>query len=60
MMLSKLGLDESWIEYVPDRLGHDRRYSVDCSKISLLGYSPVSNFRYQLDSTIDWYVKNLL
>ena len=60
MMLSKLGLDESYIEYVPDRLGHDRRYSVDCSKISLLGYSPDSNFRNQLDSTIDWYVKNLL
>lgn len=56
LLLAKLGLDESFIEYVPDRLGHDKRYSVDWSKISKLGYSPSLEFDTQMDATIDWYL----
>jgi dTDP-glucose 4,6-dehydratase len=56
ILLAKLGLDESFIEYVPDRLGHDKRYSVDWSKISGLGYSPSLEFDTQIDATIEWYL----
>src|SRR3989338_10750381 len=38
MMLKALGKDESFIEYVKDRLGHDRRYSLDSSKLKKLGW----------------------
>jgi dTDP-glucose 4,6-dehydratase len=54
-----LGRDESSIEYVEDRKGHDIRYSVDTSKISTeLGYSPKKNWESGLKETIDWYVTN--
>lgn len=56
ILLAKLGLDETFIEYAPDRLGHDKRYSVDWSKISKLGYSPNLEFDTQMDATIDWYL----
>ncbi|QGH34059.1 dTDP-glucose 4,6-dehydratase [Gracilibacillus salitolerans] len=46
------------IEYVTDRLGHDRRYAIDSSKISKLGWRPMYNFNIGLKKTIDWYVKN--
>lgn len=54
-ILSAFGRDESWIERVPDRLGHDLRYAVDSSKIRSLGWSPRYEFREQLEQTIDWY-----
>ncbi len=57
ILLAKLELDETFIEFVPDRLGHDRRYSVNWKKISQLGYSPNSDFTFQISSTIDWYLK---
>ncbi len=51
--------DESCIEFVKDRLGHDRRYAVDWSKIhSQLGWAPKYSFDEWLRFTIDWYVKN--
>jgi dTDP-glucose 4,6-dehydratase len=56
ILLAKLGLDDSFIEYVPDRLGHDKRYSVNWRKISKLGYSPSLEFDMQIDSTIEWYL----
>ena len=43
-LLEILGADESLIEYVEDRPGHDRRYSLDCSKISKLGFSAMISF----------------
>ena len=46
---------ESWVQYVPDRLGHDRRYSVDDSRLRALGYAPSRNFDEALDATIAWY-----
>lgn len=56
ILLAKLGLDETFIEFVPDRLGHDKRYSVNWNKISNLGYRPNSNFNLQINSTIEWYL----
>jgi dTDP-glucose 4,6-dehydratase len=50
--------DESCIDYVPDRLGHDRRYSIDCSKIQGLGYSANLNFKENLSKTIKSYFEN--
>jgi dTDP-glucose 4,6-dehydratase len=48
--------DESYIDYVPDRLGHDRRYSVDCTKIQKLGYSASLNFNENLSKTLKSYL----
>ena len=42
--------------FVPDRPGHDRRYSVDCSKLQALGWEPTHTFEPALDATVDWYV----
>lgn len=44
--------------FVPDRLGHDRRYSLDCAKIRQLGWTPRHNFEDALDKTIQWYIEN--
>ena len=51
--------DDSLISFVPDRLGHDRRYSVDSSKIFALGFSVTQDFEQKLDSTIDWYMNSI-
>jgi dTDP-glucose 4,6-dehydratase len=54
-----LGADESRIEPVTDRLGHDRRYSVDWSKIATeLGYAPQVTFETGLAETVRWYTEN--
>ena len=53
-MMSKQGL----IEYVKDRLGHDRRYSLDCSKIKRLGWQPQYEFEQALKETVNWYQTN--
>lgn len=51
--------DESCIEYVEDRLGHDFRYSIDSSKIrSELGWAPLVEFETGLNETIQWYLDN--
>lgn len=51
--------DESSIEYVSDRLGHDNRYSVDISKISKeLHYQPTIDFEKGLLQTVNWYLEN--
>jgi dTDP-glucose 4,6-dehydratase len=43
------------VDYVPDRLGHDRRYSVDDSRLRALGYAPSRSFDEAIDATIAWY-----
>jgi dTDP-glucose 4,6-dehydratase len=51
--------DDSRIEYVEDRLGHDRRYSVDITKISReLGYKPLVDLELGLRETVEWYREN--
>jgi len=49
---------KSLIKFVPDRLGHDKRYAVDCQKIHALGWKPEKNFDEALASTISWYQEN--
>ena len=58
-ILSIFGRNEESIEFVPDRLGHDFRYSVNIEKISReLGYSPLVNFEEGISGVIDWYRNN--
>ena len=59
LILGKFGRDESSIEYVAVRLGHDLRYSVSHEKINQeLGYQPKVRFEDGLEQTIDWYKNN--
>ncbi|PIE58321.1 MAG: dTDP-glucose 4,6-dehydratase [Desulfobulbus propionicus] len=47
------------ITFVPDRLGHDRRYAIDAGKIAAeLGWKPRYTFEQGIDRTVDWYVNN--
>ncbi|MDR2426257.1 MAG: dTDP-glucose 4,6-dehydratase [Endomicrobium sp.] len=48
----------SLIKKVSDRAGHDRRYSIDCSKLEKLGYKPAYTFEKALAETINWYMEN--
>lgn len=57
-ILDAMGMDESFIEYVPDRLGHDMRYAVDSEKVRSLGWEPEHSFEERLVSTVDWYRDN--
>lgn len=58
-LLELCGADETSIEPVEDRLGHDRRYSVDWSKIHReLGYEPLVDFEEGLAATVAWYRAN--
>lgn len=58
-ILKILGKDESMIEYVKDRPGHDRRYALDWSKAKKeLGYEPAFDFDTYLIKTVQWYKDN--
>jgi dTDP-glucose 4,6-dehydratase len=58
LILAELGKDESFIEYVKDRAGHDRRYALNCQKLNKLGWKPRFKFEEALKETIDWYKEN--
>jgi dTDP-glucose 4,6-dehydratase len=59
MILKYLGKDESSIQYVTDRPGHDRRYAIDATKIKTqLGCRPQIDFATGLAGTIQWYLDN--
>ena len=59
LLLDLCGADESLIAPAEDRLGHDRRYSVDWSKIQKeLGYRPETDFEDGLARTVKWYREN--
>jgi len=49
---------DSAVQQVPDRLGHDRRYSLDDSRIRALGYAPTRTFDQGIAETVRWYVDN--
>jgi len=53
-----LGKPESLIKFVKDRLGHDRRYAIDCAKINALGWQPEKDFAEGLEETVSWYQEN--
>ena len=59
IILSEMGKDESSIEFVQDRLGHDRRYAISNDKItSELGWEPSITFEEGIKLTINWYLNN--
>lgn len=59
LILQQLGKPESLIEYVPDRPGHDRRYAIDNTKITIeLGWQPEYTFEQGMEETIEWYLQN--
>jgi len=58
-ILDILGKSHDMIEYVEDRPGHDKRYSIDCSKIeNEIGWSPKYEFDDALKQTVAWYIQN--
>jgi dTDP-D-glucose 4,6-dehydratase len=58
-LLKLLEKPQSMIQPVADRLGHDRRYSVDCTKIEQeLGWRPETDFEEALEKTVKWYLNN--
>jgi dTDP-glucose 4,6-dehydratase len=59
ILLKIMGKDESFLEFVKDRPGHDQKYAVDASKIRTeLGWRPEHEFEQWLESTVDWYKNN--
>ncbi|HEY3832630.1 MAG TPA: dTDP-glucose 4,6-dehydratase [Acidimicrobiia bacterium] len=57
-LLALLGKDENSVDYVADRLGHDRRYSVDITKVSALGWKKQRTLDEALAETVAWYRDN--
>ena len=57
-ILEQMGAGEEMIDHVPDRLGHDRRYSVSCEKVRGLGWSPDRELGEALAQTVEWYRDN--
>ena len=56
MILNVMNKPESLIEYVTDRPGHDRRYSINCDKITKeLGYKPNYTLEQGIQKTLPWY-----
>ena len=54
-----MGKNDSSIEYVTDRPGHDLRYAIDASKIAReLGWKPAYTFEQGIQETIEWYKNN--
>ena len=59
LILKQLGKDESLIQFVSDRQGHDLRYAMDTGKIQReLGWRPEIAFDAGMESTIQWYLEN--
>jgi dTDP-glucose 4,6-dehydratase len=58
MIIELTGRDESLIQHVTDRLGHDRRYSLAWEKSAELGWRPEIRFRRGLEATVEWYQNN--
>lgn len=58
-ILRILGKSNDMIQYVGDRPGHDKRYSIDCSKIQKeAGWKPIFSFDSALENTVKWYIDN--
>jgi len=58
ILLARLGKPWSLVRHVEDRLGHDRRYAMDGTKVAKLGWRPQVDFETGLAATVDWYVAN--
>jgi len=57
-LLEILGMDESMIEYVPERLGHDFRYACNGDKLRELGWENEYSFDEWLPKTVEWFKEN--
>jgi dTDP-glucose 4,6-dehydratase len=58
-ILSLFGKDENYIEFVPDRPGHDLKYALDTTKIETeLGWKPKVSFEEGIEKTVSWYIEN--
>lgn len=57
-ILREMGKSDDFINFVEDRLGHDRRYSLNESKVRKLGWTPKNEFYSALKKTISWYKEN--
>ncbi|PLR77836.1 dTDP-glucose 4,6-dehydratase [Bacillus sp. V3-13] len=57
-IIKTLGKSEELIEFVTDRLGHDKRYAIDATKLEKLGWKPTYTFETGIAQTIRWYLDN--
>ena len=57
-ILELTGAEESLIEHITDRPGHDRRYSLSSAKVRALGWEPRVRFAEGLEQTVAWYREN--
>jgi len=55
-IISKLGKSDELIEFVEDRLGHDKRYAIDPTKLEKLGWKPTYTFETGIAQTVQWYL----
>ncbi|MBP7653769.1 dTDP-glucose 4,6-dehydratase [Candidatus Dependentiae bacterium] len=58
LILKLAGKTESLISPVKDRLGHDRRYALDSSKLEMIGWKPLMSFEEGIEKTVKWYIDN--
>lgn len=59
LMLDQLNKNKSYLEYVKDRPGHDRRYSINSDKLKSLGWRSRYDFQEAMEKTVQWYKDNL-
>ncbi|MGE7592960.1 dTDP-glucose 4,6-dehydratase [Peribacillus frigoritolerans] len=57
-IINTLGKSEDLIEFVEDRLGHDKRYAIDPTKLEKIGWKPTFNFETGINQTIQWFLDN--
>ncbi|WP_040979171.1 dTDP-glucose 4,6-dehydratase [Oceanobacillus jeddahense] len=57
-IIKALDKSNDLIEFVEDRLGHDKRYAIDPTKLEALGWDPTYNFDTGIEQTIEWYLSN--
>ena len=57
-IIYSLGKSQQLITFVPDRLGHDKRYAIDPSKLESLGWKPTYSFNEGIVQTINWYMQD--
>ena len=57
-IIQALEKSKDLIKFVEDRLGHDKRYAIDSSKLQGLGWKPKFTFDLGINQTIKWYVEN--
>ncbi|MHB8468372.1 MAG: dTDP-glucose 4,6-dehydratase [Gaiellaceae bacterium] len=58
LIVELTGADRSLLRSVPDRPGHDRRYSLDTAKLRALGWAPATPFAEGIRTTVEWYRDN--